>query len=255
MITDAAWLDFDGDGRLDLVTVGEWMSIQFYRNDGKRFSNVTKSTQLPPMRGWWYSLAVGDFDSDGRADLIAGNLGLNYQYQTSKESKFGVYANNFTGNQTTDVVLTQTVDGKEYPLAGMAPLGQEIYPTAVKFPTYGRCARRRSPSCSAPNSAQGKACIREGIRCQRLSPQRRAGKSRVGVAHLAQSHRSRRLFPRCYGDGHLDLSWRESLRCRAEYAEGGCRQRTRLKGDGRGTSRRSPARKGFLAPMTSRDCR
>ena len=54
---------------------------------------------------------------------------------------FGVYANNFTGNQTTDVVLTESVDGKEYPVAGMAPLGREIYTTAAKFPTYGSFAR------------------------------------------------------------------------------------------------------------------
>jgi hypothetical protein len=141
MITDAAWIDFDGDGRLDLVTVGEWMSIQFYRNDGKELRNVTGSMQLPPLRGWWYSLAAADFDNDGNPDLVAGNLGLNYSYTTSKESKFGVYANSFTGNQTTDILLTQEVDGTEYPVAGMAPLGREIYPTAVKFPTYGSFAR------------------------------------------------------------------------------------------------------------------
>jgi hypothetical protein len=141
MITDAAWIDFDGDGRLDLVTVGEWMEIQFYRNDGKRFSNVTKSTQLPSLRGWWYSLATGDFDGDGRPDLIAGNLGLNYSYKTSRENKFGVYAYNFTGNQTTDVVLAQEIDGKDYSLAGMAPLGQQLYTTAARFPTYGSFAQ------------------------------------------------------------------------------------------------------------------
>jgi hypothetical protein len=145
MITDAVWTDFDGDGRLDLVTVGEWMPIQFYRNDGKRLRNVTASTRLPPLRGWWYSLAVGDFDKDGRPDLIAGNLGLNYTYTTSKESKFGVYAKSFTGNQTTDIVLTQEIDGTEYPFAGLSPLGREIYTLAVRFPTYGSFARASIP--------------------------------------------------------------------------------------------------------------
>ena len=78
MITDAVWVDFDGDKQLDLVTAGEWMPIRFYHNDGGRLRDVTAPTSLPPMRGWWSSLAVGDFDRDGRPDLVAGNLGLNY---------------------------------------------------------------------------------------------------------------------------------------------------------------------------------
>src|SRR5213592_2846331 len=44
MITAAVWVDFDGDGRLDLVTAGEWMPLQFYKNiDGKQLRNVTAS--------------------------------------------------------------------------------------------------------------------------------------------------------------------------------------------------------------------
>jgi hypothetical protein len=141
MITDAAWIDFDGDGRVDLVTAGEWMPIEFYKNDGKRLRNVTPSTGLPPLRGWWFSLATGDFDHDGRPDLIAGNLGLNYAYTTSKESRFGVYAGNLSGSETTDIVLTQAIGGTEYPLAGLVPLGREIYSLGQRFPTYGSFAR------------------------------------------------------------------------------------------------------------------
>jgi hypothetical protein len=140
MITDAVWTDFDGDGRLDLVTVGEWMPIQFFHNTGKQFTNVTAHTGLPPTRGWWFSLAVGDFDHDGRPDLIAGNLGLNYTYTTSKDSAFGVYGGDFTGARRTDVVLTTTLDGTEYPLGGYSPLGREIYTLGLAFPTYGSFA-------------------------------------------------------------------------------------------------------------------
>ena len=136
MITAAVWIDFDGDGRLDLVTAGEWMPLQFFHNDGTRLRNVTASMGLPPLRGWWYSLATGDFNHDGHPDLVAGNVGLNFSYTTSPHSRFGMYAADFTGSQTTDIVLTQEIGGTEYPLFGRAKLGPAIYPAALRFPSY-----------------------------------------------------------------------------------------------------------------------
>ena len=121
MITDAVWMDFDGDKRLDLVTVGEWMPIQFYKNDGKTLRDATavNAAATACAAGGTASRPETSTRMD-KPDLVAGNLGLNYSYTTSKESPFGIYAADLTGNWTTDVVLTQKINGTEYPIAGLA---------------------------------------------------------------------------------------------------------------------------------------
>jgi hypothetical protein len=136
MVTDAVWIDFNADERLDLVTAGEWMPLKFFENDGERLRDVTGSVSPPAMRGWWYSLESGDFNSDGNPDLVAGNLGLNYAYTTSKDSTFGIYADDFTQNRTTDIVLTQEIEGTEYPFFGLAFLGPAMYTLGVQFSSY-----------------------------------------------------------------------------------------------------------------------
>jgi hypothetical protein len=140
MVTAAVWVDYDGDGRLDLVTAGEWMPLQVFKNEGNRFRNVSASVGMGGTRGWWWSLAAADFNHDGRPDLVAGNVGLNFMYTTSPQSPFGVYAGDFTGEQGTDIVLTQETAGKEYPFFGRARLGPSIYPIALRFPRYSTFA-------------------------------------------------------------------------------------------------------------------
>jgi enediyne biosynthesis protein E4 len=140
MITAAVWTDVDGDGRVDLVTAGEWMPLQVYHNDGAKLVPVAAGGGLPPTRGWWQSLLAADLNHDGKPDLVAGNMGLNFMYQTSPQNPFGIYAADFTGNQNTDIVLTQMIDGKEYPFFGRAKLGPTIYPLALRAPRYSAFA-------------------------------------------------------------------------------------------------------------------
>jgi hypothetical protein len=255
MITDAVWIDFDGDGRLDLVTVGEWMPIQFYRNDGKKLVNVTHSMHLPPLRGWWYSVAAGDFDKDGRTDLVVGNLGLNHTYTTSEESRFGVYAKNFTGNQTTDIVLTKEINGTEYPFAGLAPLGEAIYTLGVRFPTYG------SLSSASASQAFGAEQLKQALHYQvdtfgSVYLRNEGGKTfrSTLLPNLAQIAPIKSIIARDVdGDGNLDLIIAGNIydtepnTPKADAGNG-----LWLRGDGRGNfSAVAPPESGFLAPKNA----
>ena len=253
MITDAAWIDFDGDGRLDLVTVGEWMPIQFYHNDGKRLRNVTQSMHLPPMRGWWYSLATGDFDHDGRPDLVAGNLGLNYTYTTSKAGKFGIYALDFTGNQTTDIVLTQEIGGTEYPVAGLASLARPIYPLESRFTSYGSFAdvsvRQAFSSAQLQQALHYQADTFASVY---LHNDGNGAFSASPLPNLAQIAPVKAIVVNDVdGDGHLDLVVAGNLydaepnTPRADAGNG-----LFLKGDGRGHfTPMLPSKSGLLAPL------
>ena len=252
MITDAAWLDFDGDGRVDLVTVGEWMPIRFFRNEGSRFREVTDATGLPAMRGWWASLATGDFDHDGRPDLVAGNLGLNHGYDTSPTSRFGVYAADFTGNRTTGIILTQRVNGTEYPVSGLAPLGRELYTLALRFPTYGTFADASIEQLFT--SKQLARAVRHEVDTFASVVLLNAGGGRFAhtpLPTLAQISPLRSILVHDVdGDGHLDLLVAGNLyetepnTPRADAGNG-----LWLRGDGRGRFDPVPAvASGFLAP-------
>jgi hypothetical protein len=252
MITAAVWIDFDGDGRLDLVTAGEWMPLQFFKNDGRRFRNVTDSVGLGATRGWWYSLATGDFNHDGRPDLVAGNVGLNFAYTTSPQSRFGIYAGDFTGNRTSDIVLTQEIGGMEYPFFGRAKVGPTIYPVALRFPTYAGFA------AASVTQLFGAAPVRRAVNYQAdtfasvlLQNNGDGTFTSVPLPNLAQISPIRGIVVHDVdGDGHLDLIVAGNLNetePNTPPADAG--NGLWLKGDGRGHFTAVPPREsGFLAP-------
>ncbi|MCK5280292.1 MAG: VCBS repeat-containing protein, partial [Cyclobacteriaceae bacterium] len=82
MVTDALWSDYDLDGDLDLIVVGEWMPITiFSNNSGKLYKIENKNNGLDHSSGWWWSIIASDFDNDGDEDYATGNIGYNYKYR------------------------------------------------------------------------------------------------------------------------------------------------------------------------------
>jgi len=70
------WGDLDNDGWLDLVIANgvlqEGSTTQIYRNNGNgTFTNVTKSAGLNEPPAWGaIGIALGDYDKDGRLDIL-----------------------------------------------------------------------------------------------------------------------------------------------------------------------------------------
>ncbi len=135
LITDARWVDVDKDGRLDLLAVGEWTSINFYMNKEDGFK-VLDNDLLANQIGWWYSIGVEDMDGDGDPDFFLGNLGLNYKYKASHEEPFHIYCDDFDNSGNLDIVLGYYNQGTCYPVRGRTCTSQQIPSIKKKFPTY-----------------------------------------------------------------------------------------------------------------------
>ncbi len=141
LVSSALWTDFDQDGKIDLIVVGEWMPITFFKNIGGRLVDVTRSTELGDTHGWWNSIVAGDFNHDGRTDYIVGNLGLNTKYRASEREPVRVYAADFDQNGTVDPVLSYYLQGENYPVASWDLLVDQMTGMKKRFPRYGDYAQ------------------------------------------------------------------------------------------------------------------
>jgi hypothetical protein len=136
MVTDASWLDADGDGDPDLVVTGEWMNIRMFRNDKGLFRDVTADAGLARTSGWWYTVRAVDIDGDGDIDLVGGNLGLNTLLKASSEHPVQLYLNDFDNNGIPDPVICSYQDGVSYPVASLDELCSQIARLKEKYPNY-----------------------------------------------------------------------------------------------------------------------
>jgi enediyne biosynthesis protein E4 len=136
MVSSAAWTDYDHDGKLDLVVVGEWMPVRVFHQEDGKLVDRTKAAGLSDTNGWWNSVTAVDLRGTGRQDLVLGNLGLNSYLKASRKEPARLYINDFSHSGGLEQILTTYRDGVSYPLAGRDELLEKIPSLRAKYPTY-----------------------------------------------------------------------------------------------------------------------
>jgi hypothetical protein len=134
MITDAAWVDLENDGDLDLIVVGKWMPVTLFLNQNGKFE-MNKNI-IPNSSGWWNTVEIADLNKDGIPDIVAGNHGLNTRFRTSPGKPLHMFVKDFDRNGSVEQIICQYENNKLYPLALKHDMAMQMPHINKKYPRY-----------------------------------------------------------------------------------------------------------------------
>ncbi len=118
LITGALFSDLNGDGYPDLIIASEWGPVRVFLNNHGTFKEWDPPlrppahgpalpagvTKLSDLLGLWTCVATGDFDGDGRMDIVVGNWGLNSPYQDFSPGPWLLYYGDFNDDGGVQVL-------------------------------------------------------------------------------------------------------------------------------------------------------
>lgn len=107
MVSGALWSDLNDDGWPELIVACEWGPIKVFENRSGKLTEITSEVGLDRFTGWWNGVTTGDFDGDGRLDIVASNWGLNGEYHATPERPLELHYGDFVGRGVTDVIETE----------------------------------------------------------------------------------------------------------------------------------------------------
>ncbi|GAA5522595.1 FG-GAP-like repeat-containing protein [Aliifodinibius salicampi] len=114
MVIGAVFTDYDRDGDPDLVLSRAWDSILVLENEGGNFKDVTASVGLADLKGWWNGIASGDFNNDGRPDLVVTNRGLNSPYKLTYDNPIRMYYDYLNRDPWVEIIEAYSNADEEY---------------------------------------------------------------------------------------------------------------------------------------------
>lgn len=126
MVTDAVFSDFNKDGKIDIVVVGEWMKPTFFANTKGKFVDATPTVFPEKSNGLWQSVIPFDIDHDGDEDYLVGNWGMNSKFKASQDFPMKMYYDDFDTNGSYETIVAIEKKGQYYTTMGLDELAEQF---------------------------------------------------------------------------------------------------------------------------------
>lgn len=132
IVTDAIWVDVDGDEDEDLLVSQEWGAVLLFRNESGKLTKEETGSGL----GWWTRLEAADVDGDGDVDVAVGNFGLNTKYHANKEHPALIYYGDLIGGGSPQIIEAEYENDVLFPVRGKSCSTAAMPQLANKFKTF-----------------------------------------------------------------------------------------------------------------------
>ena len=153
LVSSALFADLDGDGWPELIVTTEFGPIRVLHNDAGRLRDVTKAMGLSTLTSRWNGVVAGDFDGDGRLDLVATSWGRNTPWQTSASRPYELLVARLDGDRLGLLFArADSLTGKEMPLDGLARIGAAIPSVKERFATFALFADADAEAVLGPSA-------------------------------------------------------------------------------------------------------